>query len=553
MKQPGKLLKKIKSIRIKNTTYSSLILSAIIISGFVLRIYQLNWGAPFYFHPDERNLSGLLALPFFNNLEENFFNGTFSYGNLVLIYLGIIKEVFSHPLGFINNDHFIQATLLLRFNSVVFSTLLIFIGYLIGTYFSKKVGILTSLFIAFSPGLIQHAHFGTLDTFVTFWIFFSFYFLIYYYKNPQLRFFLMGIFCISIAASAKLNSLAFLLIPLVFFLISIIQDKKRWINKTFRVLLIYSIGLFSIWILSPYYLTSNFWGMFAYERQVVTGGIDVFYTNSFYDTTPIIFQFKNIYPFLLNPLITILFIVSFFGLWFIQIKRRDTLIIISLISFILLFFFQAFLFTKWSRYLIQTLPFMYLVTSIFLIQLKHGKNKYLLNLIYKVIISLIIFSSIFYAATYTIIAFHTSSPIEASLWAKENIPSNSAILAEHYDMGITAFNPTFKNISLFDFYSLDQDLKSIEELKSNISENNYIFLASQRVIKTRITHKDRYPMGYAFYSKLITDQNSFKKMYETPCNIFCKIIYLGDPIFNLEETTNIFERPTVMIFKKIEQ
>ena len=36
--------------------------------------YNLNWGAPFYFHPDERNIaSSIVQLKFPDNLNPNFF------------------------------------------------------------------------------------------------------------------------------------------------------------------------------------------------------------------------------------------------------------------------------------------------------------------------------------------------------------------------------------------------------------------------------------------------------------------------------------------------
>jgi hypothetical protein len=49
---------------------------------------------------------------------------------------------------------------------------------------------------------------------------------------------------------------------------------------------------------------------------------------------------------------------------------------------------------------------------------------------------------------------------------------------------------------------------------------------------------------------LFTGNLGFHKIYETPCDIFCRITYLNDPIYSFEETANVFDRPTVFIFKK---
>src|SRR5271169_2498736 len=47
--------------------------------GTVLHFYNLDWGAPFYFHPDERNIaSAVTQLSFPNQMNPHFF----AYGSL---------------------------------------------------------------------------------------------------------------------------------------------------------------------------------------------------------------------------------------------------------------------------------------------------------------------------------------------------------------------------------------------------------------------------------------------------------------------------------------
>ena len=64
-------------------------------------------------------------------------------------------------------------------------------------------------------------------------------------------------------------------------------------------------------------------------------------------------------------------------------------------------------------------------------------------------------------------------------------------------------------------------------------------------------NKDKFPIGNKFYTSLLNEELGFEKIYETPCDIFCRIIYLGDPVFAFEQTANVFDRPTVFIFKKL--
>jgi len=61
---------------LKNTI---VLITVLMCLGAFLRFYNLNWGAPFYFHPDERNIaSSISQLRFPNQMNPNFF----AYGSL---------------------------------------------------------------------------------------------------------------------------------------------------------------------------------------------------------------------------------------------------------------------------------------------------------------------------------------------------------------------------------------------------------------------------------------------------------------------------------------
>ena len=143
--------------------------------------------------------------------------------------------------------------------------------------------------------------------------------------------------------------------------------------------------------------------------------------------------------------------------------------------------------------------------------------------------------------------------MEASEWAFQNIPRNAQILSEVYDLGITPFNPYFSKITIFNFYELENDLSKKPELESLIKGADYIILPSQRILKSRMSNKNEFPQGYNFYFNLNSEKLGFKKVYETPCDVFCKIIYMGNPSLNVEATASVFDRPTIFIFEKIKR
>ena len=235
-----------------------------------------------------------------------------------------------------------------------------------------------------------------------------------------------------------------------------------------------------------------------------------------------------------------------------MIKTKNQPYFLLFTFFALLFLSQAFLFVKWVRYVVPTLPFIYLIVAIALTDFLNKKRQPYSHI---AIATIFIVSSIF-ASSYLITAFvQQDTRLVARDFAKKNIPAASSIMSEVYDMGIVPFNGAFsyKNISLFNFYELDNKSPdwTIAALTTRLSTTDYIILPSQRVIKTRLLNKFKFPFANAFYHSLTTDHLLYQKIYETPCDIFCKITYLGDPVYRYEQTANVFDRPTVMIYKKM--
>lgn len=297
--------------------------------------------------------------------------------------------------------------------------------------------------------------------------------------------------------------------------------------------------------------TSAFLNSMKYESSVALGTLSVFYTGSFFNTIPVLFQFEYILPFLLDPVVTLLTIPSIIYLILLIKKTKNFNLFLIFLFFTILFFSQVFLFVKWTRYIIPSLPFLYLIISIFFSESKNFiKNNHLRKtLSFSLIFVCVLYSLSFFYTNY----FKIDTRIEAFKFAKNNIPSNSTILSEVYDMGIVPFNNTFQNITLFNFYDLDNGSENEMELKSLLKQSDYIVLPSQRLVHSRFINKKKFPKGYNFYKSLFDGTLGFRKIYETPCDIFCKAVYLGSPAFNVEETTNVFDRPTAFIFKKMKK
>src|SRR5437868_5021246 len=75
-----------------------IVLSLTLIGAF-LHFYNLNWGAPFYFHPDERNIASAVAqLKFPHHMNPQFF----AYGSLPIYLIYFTGYATNYVLSILN-------------------------------------------------------------------------------------------------------------------------------------------------------------------------------------------------------------------------------------------------------------------------------------------------------------------------------------------------------------------------------------------------------------------------------------------------------------------
>lgn len=575
--------------------YKRYLIGFILVIGVFLRFYNLNWGSPFYFHPDERNIaSSITQLEFPSQMNPHFF----AYGSFPLYsiyFLGVAWNWFDSIMNQANSSSFItqvpfeRAILVSRFFSAFFSFLLLLLLYRV-IYITKgeQAAWITVILASLSVGFIQFSHFGTFEMWLAFFSLLLFFTTIKLLNSNSFKHIFVNALIFGILVSIKISSLALFPLPILALIMKNLRGTKT--NSDYialrnivfayvKILCFIGISLFFYVITNPYLFfdTSAFLGAIKYESSVALGTLSVFYTGSFYETIPIVFQFTKVYPFLINPLLTIMFIPSFVYIIYQVFIRKNVFYLLLSTFYLLLFFSHAFFFVKWTRYMVPTLPFMYLIISIaiadFLVFITRRNT---LSIKYYVLCVIIVTSFIF-AISYTITVYgKKDSRIATVDFAREHILWNATILSEVYDMGITPFNPYFYRIDLFNFYDLDpvESYRSSpgtirtrlterfdgaghnistpkqNELTARLSSYDYIILPSQRILRSRFLNSLRFPEGNKFYQAIFSGRLGFEKIYETPCDLFCKITYLGDPIFSVEETANVFDRPTVFIFKR---
>src|SRR6185437_14005918 len=114
----------------KKINKSLVLVTLLTLIGAFLHFYNLNWGAPFYFHPDERNIASAVSqLQFPHQMNPHFF----AYGSLpiyAIYFTGVITNYIFQLLQLSTPAQpfivtFEQAMLIGRTFSAFFSLLLI--------------------------------------------------------------------------------------------------------------------------------------------------------------------------------------------------------------------------------------------------------------------------------------------------------------------------------------------------------------------------------------------------------------------------------------------
>jgi 4-amino-4-deoxy-L-arabinose transferase-like glycosyltransferase len=552
-------------------TRKTLFVFFLTVTAAFLHFYNLNWGAPLYFHPDERNIaSSVSQLQFPENMNPKFF----AYGSLpifTIYYTGLLaNSIGSCQLLWDSCEKssvsFSQAIVISRFYSALFSTLLVPLLFFLGKKIKNEgTGFIAAFLATTSIGFIQFAHFGTFEMWLTLLGVLLFWCCVEAARKKAYAYVLWSAILFGALIATKVSSIVLLPLPLLAILIRHIPKNdwtqiKAWMlmrglaHATKDLLIFIVIILLSYFVTNPYVQFDNkgYTDSIRYESGVALGTLPVFYTAEFFDTSPILFQLLNVFPFLLNPLIFLIAIPSF--IYFAYQAKKNKLLpyFFIMLFFLFLLIPQAILFVKWTRYMVPTLPFLYLIVALafsaFIAHFKLSKQTTkAISLVGIIICSL-------FALSYFITAFiQPDTRISAASYAQKVIPRNAYILSEVYDLGIVPFNSSYPSTKLYNFYDLDSNSLEFNEqtLNEELAKADYIILPSQRVIKSRLLQKERFPVGHKFYTNLFNGNLGFKKIYETPCDVFCQITYLGSPSFKYEQTANVFDRPTVYIFKKM--
>lgn len=491
----------------------------IITSLIITRLFRLDWGFPYLFHPDENNINrSVIQLTcsktqFLDCLNPNFF----AYGQLT-IYLSAVLNLLTFNLLHIFPLKILSVAYCLRLISAISS---IISGILLFKVIKKETGRpILALFglwlFTFSPGLIQQAHFGTTESIILL----SVCALLYFRSNYYLQALFIGL-----AISAKPSGLtlfSFLFLTLFFNKSLNIKNKITIFAKSFF------ITLFTVLITSPHYVLHlvDFIKTFIYEVGVANGKIRVFYTTQFWKSTPIVFQYQKILVFALGLPLT------FFGtlsLPFLFKKHKP-----ELIFFIFSFLYYSFLYAKWTRFMAPYFPLFIFALVVALNKFtKHG------TLLKKFILGFSLIQFYLGISFFTIYLF-PDTRVQANYWFNKNVAKNSMIISESANVVDTPFNYyLFSNYQSFFLYDLDTNKDLQNKVFTTLEKADYVIVPSRRIFANYFM-KNQYPYIDKYY------QTVFNSSKYTLVKTFSS--GLNDE--QEEETLSVFDHPVIRIYKR---
>ena len=547
---------------------------------FYIRFFGLDWGLPYPMHPDERNMAVALSQlvckfkPHQFDLENCFNPHFFAYGQLPLYLSYFLIWVFKGFSSFGEiNILFEEATIVLRFISALASLFSAVIVIEILKIITKKEKFFWWLMVIFSPFFIQFSHFGTTESLLTFFylllIFLSL--LLFEKKMTFKKFIFLSSLVFGLSLATKVSSLIYSFLPI--FAIFLTKEKSFY-QKFFLIIYFFASSLIFFLIFSPHNFISwkDFISSLNYESAVALGKILVFYTKQFDYSLPIIFPLLKVIPFALG-LIGFLGIFGFFPV--ILKNKKDKRLIFLGCSFLIYFLPNAFIFTKWTRFLAPIFPVILIFGILVLEEIKIFLIRFL-----------VIFLSLILGFSYLSIYQKPDVRFSSSEWIFKNIPKNSYILSETANViDIPILNPKIKNLNQeinrnyqiisFNFYDLDKNKDLQKELIYHLNQADYIFVPSRRIFANYTCfwpeeknyffdylsyNKDRcerlkkeFPLLNQYYNNLFSGRLGFKKVakfYSYP-----KISFFGKTLFEFpdeeaEETWTVFDHPVIRIYKR---
>lgn len=533
----------------------------IVVGGFGLRIYNVNWDDGYYFHPDELHMYSVtmqLKTPNswaeFWDTESSLNPKFFAYGSLPLYLLKTVSHVFS--LYEPSYETYTNLYLIARPLSALFDSLTIILVYMIAVQvgLTMRWRLAAAAIYALAVFPIQNAHFYTVDTQLTFWttctLMLS---LTAIHKKRTWPLFLAAI-ATGLALSTKITAIALVPIVLMSLIIVRVTTRTSWLRFALTTV---GLGILLVGITSIVTLVTQPYVAIDYPTFVrdVTQQIrmradaHVFpYTIQYLDTKPYLYPAAQIIQWGLGPLIGLLAFGGIGVLCGVVVRglRNKTLpkeLFVLLICFLLFFIPLGSSAVKFMRYYLPLYPIL-VITAIYALYMLF-KN---IRLPFQLLLGGVVGGSYLLWTAAFMSIYTTPHPwVNASDWINAQIPEGATIAIEHWDRGLPVWGMSRYNVETLELYHPDSPTK-INTLIQQLERSDYIIIASNRLHASIPKWPERYPATIAYYDQLLSGQLGFEKIavFES----YPQFLGIRIKDAKADESFTVYDHPQALIFKK---
>ncbi len=367
------------------------LLVVILLIGAYLRLTGINWDEYTHLHPDERFLTMVessLQLPgsvaeYFDTATSplnphNTGHGFFVYGTLPIFLVRYLAEA----LGQAGYD---QVHLVGRAVSAVFDLVSIVFVYLLGErLYRRRVGLLAAALLAFSPLLIQHAHFFVVDPFLNTFITAGLYFAVLAQaKGRWLDYSLFGM-VLGMAVATKINAAPLSLVLVLaagarYFTLERESRERELVRLVGGLALAALVSLVVFRLLQPYAFSGpgllgirpnpQWLDNLAVIRQQASGDVDFPPALQWANRAPVLFALRNLVLWGMGPAAALLAWAGWGFAAYRSLRGEWRLHLILVAWTGIYFLWQSTSFTPSMRYMMPVYPTLVLLGAWFLWQL----------------------------------------------------------------------------------------------------------------------------------------------------------------------------------------
>ena len=518
------------------------ILILILLTAFILRVFQIFYGYPLFFVSDETpNI--LASLKMIGNYSFRAATPGYYYPAITSYVLLPFLSVFLFLgwfLGIFINVEQIKEIVLLKFGifipaarlaSVLFGVLTVYLVYKIceELFKNKKIGFLAAWFLAISFMHVYNSHFAQTWVLQTFFIFLVMYLAVKFYNQENLRakhYVLSGLAAGAAFGVNTVGGFSYFFILFVHFL----KNKKNGFvkifikNKNFWVLnLILFLTMAFIYYLNPYGLQNHFNRITDTKTPAEFGGAGY---SSYKPFSPVFFEVLWFYIKVIFSQETIFTILGIFGAFTIWFKNRTAFYFIF--PWVIIYFIVISPLTgATGRYILPVVPALVILAAYFV----HNIFKNFSSKIYITAIILISVPPLVSTVLFNFKLTKDDTHVLAYNWVINNIESGAKIKNEY-------LGESFPFIESRDAIIMIKELrpelfstkrKYLLSLDENIYPKPNYFMSDYKELSEKIINFDYIILG-SYKKQKLNDQ---KKILPQSAKLVKFFYPVGNPYLNI--------------------